>query len=112
MIILTEQIVGVEVVPVAAVIRILMMILFLDMFLVFASRICGLLQTFIGLITAEFATLISIFNRLFGGVIKCVDKYGNGYFNGYLFPAVFTVPHVNGLLYFVTVCGLLTTSIF
>ena len=55
------------------------------------------------MLTAEFATLVSNFNGLCGGVIEYVDEHVNGYFNGYLLPAVFTATHVNGLFYFVTV---------
>ena len=99
---LARQVVGVAVAAVAVVIRITIIILFLDIFLIFILRIDGLL-------TAEFAALLSTFDRLFGRVIE--------YVNGYLFP-VLAATHINGLfkeiftsvidVYFVTVCGLFT----
>ena len=73
-----------QVVRVAAVVVIRMTVigLFLDVFLIFAPRI-DVLATFTGLLTTEFTALLSNLNSLLGHVIEYVDE--------------FTVTHINGL---------------
>ena len=54
----------------------LLIVLFLDIFLIFAPRIGGIvLPTFIGLLTTEFAALLSNFNGLFDSVIEHVSVF-------------------------------------
>ena len=67
-ILLTAQVAGVAKTALELVI-----VLFLDIFSIFAPRIGGVLPTFIGLLTTEFAALLSNFNGLFDSVIE----YGN-----------------------------------